>query len=64
MLDSIARHAGTARPGALDGVEGEGDGAIADGVHRHADPGATRGREVRIEALGGDAHDADDRPPG
>ena len=58
VLDAIARDAGTARAGALDRVEDEGDGAVADGVHRHADPGRPRGCDVRIEPLGGDAHDA------
>ncbi len=58
MLDPVARDAGTARAGALDRVEDEGDGPVADGVHRHADPGRARRSDVRVEPFGGDAHDA------
>lgn len=63
MLDAFPGHPRTARHSTFDGVERERDGPIADGVERQRDATRPRGRKVRTEPLGGDAHDAK-VPPG
>ena len=58
MLDAFSRHAVAARRSTTDRVERKRDCPIADGMQRHRDASRPGGNEVRIQALGGQAHDA------